>query len=264
MTNKTNNTMTCQEFEELVPRLLDGEIEMSAAARLHIDACAACRALLADLRTIQSGAAALPLLEPKRDLWSGIASRIEAPVVSLAGEQRARSEHRQITWRAAAIAAAILVAVTTTLTYRLARREAQPATTVAVATKKTVPPAAAPARPSPATPMTAPVANTPPRVSRSAAPSPTRVVLASNTTPKVEYDREILKLRAIVDSGRTRLDPATVALLERNLKVIDSAIVQCRDALARDPASSFLIESLNNAYQTKVKLLRIAAAASTE
>jgi hypothetical protein len=30
----------------------------------------------------------------------------------------------------------------------------------------------------------------------------------------------------------------------------------------QDPASEFLIESLNNSYQTKVKLLRIAAAAS--
>src|SRR5207244_2949244 len=31
---------------------------------------------------------------------------------------------------------------------------------------------------------------------------------------KVVYDREITRLRAIVDSGRSKLDPATVALLD--------------------------------------------------
>jgi hypothetical protein len=258
------NAMTCQQFEELIPRLLDGDVEMSADMRAHASACTRCQSLLADLKTIQAGAATLPALEPQRDLWSGIAARIAAPVVSLTGEHRSRSERRQISWRAAAIAAAILVAVTTMITYRVAQR-AQPAPTlISGLPGETMPVALAPVR-VPDRPSTATtVANTPPRVTRSPAPSPARVVLASNTTAKVEYDREIMKLRAIVDSGRTRLDPATVALLERNLRVIDSAIVQCRDALAKDPASSFLIESLNNAYQTKVKLLRIAAAASTE
>ena len=80
---------------------------------------------------------------------------------------------------------------------------------------------------------------------------------------KVVYDREIGRLRAIVDSGRHKLDPATVAILDRNLRVIDLAIEQCNEALARDSSSTFLIESLNNAYQTKVKLLRIAAAAAS-
>jgi hypothetical protein len=80
---------------------------------------------------------------------------------------------------------------------------------------------------------------------------------------KVVYDREIGRLRAIVDSGRARLDPATVALLDRNLRIIDTAIAQCTRALRSDSTSTFLIESLNNVYQTKVKLLRLAAAAAS-
>jgi hypothetical protein len=80
---------------------------------------------------------------------------------------------------------------------------------------------------------------------------------------KAVYDREISRLRAIVDSGRTRLDPATVALLDRNLRIIDTAIAQCNQALQHDSTSTFLIESLNNVYQTKVKLLRLAAAAAS-
>ena len=173
-----------------------------------------------------------------------------------------RTERGRITWQAAAIAATILVAATSAITYRVARQTPQAATRIA-ATTETVPSGADSQRTStaPVAPV-APVANNLATVRPS--PAPSRVVLASNAAARVDYDREILRLRAVVDSGRTRLDPATVALLERNLRVIDSAIVQCRDALAKDPASHFLIESLNNAYQTKVKLLKIAAAASAE
>jgi hypothetical protein len=248
--------MTCQQFAELVPRLLDEEIEMSAAARAHIDGCGVCRSLVADLRAIQAGAAALPPLEPERDLWSGIAARIEAPVVPLAGDTLSPPGRRQVSWRVAGIAAAILVVTTTAITYRVMRRIQPTPTLIAGTPDETRIAVTAPlvgTKPTPAAGQQAAAKRT---------PAPARVVLASNASAKVDYDREIMRLRAIVDSGRTRLDPATVALLDRNLRIIDTAIVQCRGALAKDPASSFLIESLNSAYQTKVKLLRIAAAAS--
>jgi len=41
--------------------------------------------------------------------------------------------------------------------------------------------------------------------------------------------------------------------------VIDDAIAQCKAALKKDPASRFLMESLNNAMDDKVQLLRTAA-----
>jgi len=72
------------------------------------------------------------------------------------------------------------------------------------------------------------------------------------------YSREITRLHAIVERRRAQLDPATISVIERNLKVIDDAIAQCRLALAKDPASRYLIESLNNALETKVELLRTA------
>jgi hypothetical protein len=284
----TKNAMTCQQFEELIPRLLDGDVEMSAdmrahdacapEARAHMAGCASCRSLLADLKTIQAGAATLPALEPQRDLWSGIAARIEAPVVPMGGAGVSRLGQRQLSWRVASIAAAILVVTTTTITYEMTRRiqptpvliggvpgETTPPVAVAVQTPadRQQPPAreAAPNRPLTANVEVAAARNpTPVRTS----PSPSRVVLINNAGAKVDYDREVIRLRAILDSGRARLDPATVALLERNLRIIDSAIVQCQNALARDPASNFLIESLNHAYESKVKLLHIAAVASTE
>ena len=74
-----------------------------------------------------------------------------------------------------------------------------------------------------------------------------------------DYDREIAKLRLLIEQRRNQLDPVTVAIIEKNLQVIDSAIAECKRAIARDPASRFLIESLNQSLQTKVELMRTAA-----
>ena len=44
------------------------------------------------------------------------------------------------------------------------------------------------------------------------------------------------------------------------LKIIDEAIAQCRKALKSDPASAYLMESLDDALNNKIQLLRTAAA----
>ena len=79
-------------------------------------------------------------------------------------------------------------------------------------------------------------------------------------TMSTDYDREIARLRRLLDDRRNQLDPATVAVIEKNLRVIDVAITESLKAIARDPASRFLIESLNQSLDSKVELLRIAAA----
>lgn len=73
------------------------------------------------------------------------------------------------------------------------------------------------------------------------------------------YDREIAALRAAVHDRRGDLDSATVAVLVRNLTIIDQAIAQSRAALARDPHSQFLGDQLTRALGQKVDLLRTAA-----
>jgi len=229
--------MTCQQVEESVQDFLDAEIELSGEMRAHLDGCAVCRALVSDLRAIRAEASALPALEPRSDLWSGIAARIAAPVVPIADRARSGPAVRHISWRWAGVAAAALVVASATVTYQMTRRGDTGTTPIVAMPGQNV-------------------------STVDESPAPARVVLAMSAAAKVDYDREIMVLRAVLDSGRSRLDPATVALLERNLRLIDTAIVQCRDAIAKDPASTFLIQSLNNAYDTKVKLLRIAAAAS--
>ena len=61
----------------------------------------------------------------------------------------------------------------------------------------------------------------------------------------------------------SRSKSATVALLERNLAVIDAAIRESRDALARDPANAELRALFAAAARQKVELLRWATRAAT-
>jgi hypothetical protein len=265
-------TMTCDQFEDLLPQLLDDDtVAVPPAAGAHLEDCAACRALYTDLTSIRSAAATLGPISPSRDLWSGIEARIRTPIVPLVEGMVVEKPRRQISLRTAAIAAGVLALINAGVGYQFMKAPA--------------PETLAPEVPAPSA-MRSVVQQEPPMMVPLPVPMipaatnrGSTIVLTTNgmdqgpdqpqqqprprEAAKVVYDREIARLRAIVDSGRHRLDPATVALLDRNMRIIDTAIEQVNEALARDSSSSFLIESLNNAYQTKVKLLRIAAAAAS-
>jgi hypothetical protein len=266
-------SMTCEQFEDILPQLLDDDaMPVPPAARLHLEGCVECKTLYDDLTGIRTTAATLPPIAPSRDLWAGIEARIRTPIVPLVEGMPVRRQRRQVSLRTAAMAAGILALVNAGVSYLYMSR---PATVTA----------SEPVMPAPAAMRTAvrqePMMALPLPVPVRPASLPTRgstIVLAANgatdevdqgpeqqqprrrEAAKAVYDREITRLRAIVDSGRHKLDPRTVAVLDRNLRVIDVAIEQCNEALLRDSSSTFLIEALNNVYQTKVKLLRNAAA----
>jgi hypothetical protein len=239
----TDPTMTHEEFEAILADYLE-DGALTAAERTIADAhlldCAQCAALVADLRNIVTRAAALPLLTPQRDLWAGIDARIETPVVSLAsrtsGEHAAVSERTFTTpsrrlgpsYRTLAIAASLLVAVTAGVTYSVATRTTGIGTVAAAGAVNTA------AR---------------------------NGVVQNVNRPSAEetFDKEISALRTIVDQRRADLDTGTVTVLEKNLKVIDNAIAESKAALARDPASAFLADRLNRAYDSKLQVLRSVA-----
>ena len=96
--------------------------------------------------------------------------------------------------------------------------------------------------------------------SRSGVPA----TLASQTQAAINpadgiYVKEIALLQDIVRQKKSQLDPSTVAIIERNLQIIDAAIEQSRAALIRDPASRMLSQQLTHALDKKVELLRTAA-----
>ena len=80
---------------------------------------------------------------------------------------------------------------------------------------------------------------------------------------QAEYQQATDELTRTLATERDRLAPATRALLERNLGVIDAAIRKSRDALARDPGNVELRGLFAAAARQKVELLRWATRAAT-
>jgi anti-sigma factor RsiW len=70
------------------------------------------------------------------------------------------------------------------------------------------------------------------------------------------YDQAVSDLQRALDEGRARLDPDTVAIIEKNLQTIDVAIAQARRALDADPSNTYLNGHLADARRRKLALLR--------
>jgi len=267
----TMPAMNCDVFTDRLMAYLEHETDdpMRVAMDKHALECHDCGPLLADLRKLRADAAKLPELKPSRDLWSGIAARIEAPVVPIGVRERSSAKTsvvvRRVSWTA--LIAASLVAAAS-IGYVAAGGRARSVVTPPVAATQ------APAADSqlrvavvPAPESTAaPAATEPAAPRRTFEPAPVAVTQVRNDAPAAavatlsrDYDREIARLHILIEQRRNQLDPVTVAVIEKNLQVIDAAIAECKKAIARDPASRFLIESLNQSLQAKVELMRTAA-----
>lgn len=275
----TYMSLDCDGFAAALADYLEGDapIAVRDAVESHAAECAACRQLLEDLDTIRHDAAALPALSPSRDLWSGIADRIDAKVVPIGTRERTIVTTRR-SWARPAIAAAALVIVTAGITH-LATKASLTQTASNAPSVSTPVAAASPQNDSSPTTvaMSAPVSKgtggemTSSETERTSSPIRPRAATAglpvarlASAAPLMRetqpvYDREITKLRQIVKTRRETLDPKTVAVLEQSIAVIDSAIAQSRAALAKDPASGFLATQLNHSLEKKVELLRTAA-----
>jgi anti-sigma factor RsiW len=90
-------------------------------------------------------------------------------------------------------------------------------------------------------------------------PPPAAVMAARPAGGEQQYLRAAAELDEALRAGEPQLAPETVATLRRNLAVIDSAIVESRAALARDPANAALAELLWTSHRQKLSLLQQAA-----
>ena len=253
--------MTCEQLDERLSDWLDNDIDSATRGLLerHVAACARCTALVSDLVSIRREAAALPELTPSRDLWPEIEARIQAPVIPLEQQRAARGSTgrgraRQAWWLG--VAAAGLVAVTAGVTYYVTK-PVQPDQVASVppAVVRTLD-SAAPSE----------IAQTPAVASAVDQPAPqleerrlARNPVRAPNAEQSEYARDVEQLRAIVRQRHTELDSTTIAVLEKNLELIDRAIAESRAALERDPASDFLADQLARAMTKKVAILRTVA-----
>ena len=271
----TDSNMTCEAFDAALPDYLEETLDGSVRASVerHLRECVRCTSLVRDLENITQEAASLPDLAPSRDLWAGIESRIAAPVIAL-GASPARARKLSPAWMGIAAAALIVstAGITYTLTARTIRSNAvAPATqTIAQTQPSATNPDAAAVSPESAGSVDTGnlVSSGIPRLAQNrSAPtsrSGVQATLASQTQPETSpsdaiYGKQIELLQNIVQQRKAQLDPATVAIIERNLQIIDAAIEQSKAALRRDPASRMLSEQLTHALDKKVELLRTAA-----
>jgi len=262
MTDPTiNNALPspdCTTFERQLADYLDGTLTHNTRVSMddHRRQCVECNALVRDLDDIIQQASALPAITPPRDLWSDIESRLDTTVIPLASRNPPNTPAaknvagRTMSVRAFAIAAALLVAVTSGVTWRLARvpTSGRRAPDLAVHTTPTVPSANA---------LRAGDTIQAPISVDSAVP--VTLVATSQADVDAIYEREIALLRRVVNERFADFDSTTVYALRRNLAIIDAAIEDSRKALSRDPRSRMLSNQLDRALENKLALMRRVA-----
>ena len=239
--------ITCEHVDSVLSAWLEGDLggDERRAVDAHLRECLRCASLVRDIENIRTDAAKLPEMAPSRDLWAGIAARIEAPVIELKPRQAPAPVRRN--WQMAA-AAVVLMAVSSGVTYLVTKSDERTAMSdPLVAT-------------SPGS--TDSVSGNPPSVVMPRAPRPssgTVLIMNEPSAPEITYDQEITRLRVILDQRRGDLDTATIAAVEKSLKAIDQAITDARRALAGDASSAFLNEQLNRSLEKKLGVLRRVA-----
>lgn len=206
--------------EERLNDLVDGILPApeAAAVEAHLAGCAACRAEVEGLRALLRDAAALPRdLAPPAEVWEALREETAARPARAAWMVR-------MTRPELAAAAVLLVALSSGITAALVRGGSGAAG-------------------APVAAVMAPAA---------AAPPASWVEFRQAET---EYLRTADDLEAALDASRDVLAPETVQVVEENLRIIDGAIRDAREALARDPANAELSNALAATYRDKIDVL---------
>jgi hypothetical protein len=219
--------MSCSDYRDAIADFVDGSLDPTRQRALerHVEGCEACRALVADLKSIQAAAFTLDRMELPPQLWDAVRARVaEEPAPAARGRLLAWPQSRAA-WGVWLSAAAALLLVTGIGTYELITR-ADPHQNDTTA--------AAPVDPADA------VAS---------------VDLELQAAAE-HYDKAIQGLEQIARSESGELDPQVAAVLQKNLQMIDQAIGESRAALQQQPASADAQESLFDAMRSKVALLQ--------
>ncbi len=237
-----------EEFTDKLSDYLDGELtgDERTAVEAHLRGCESCARVCDELRRVIGRAAALTPRPPSRDLWDGIAGRIDARRTAAVTAFPSQAQRRvSFTLPQLAAAAVLLIAVSGGVAWQIGERAARGPREAAGNGERE---ASAERSQSDAS-----VERSQPDAS--ADRSVTHVGLAD-----AQYDAAVADLEKAVKQGRGRLDATTISVVEHNLQIIDQAIAQARDALAADPANTYLSGHLVEARRRKLDLLRRAAA----
>ena len=220
--------MTHEVIKHLLDDYVTGELTEDARGPVadHIAACGICGAEVESLNMILARAADLPKsIDPPSESWSNIRAAIERGEEAVAAHD---TSTRMAFWRRPYVlaAAVILVAVLSSAGTALYMSSGGSSSNSTASNPG-----------SGATPAT----------------------LAAFTIEENNYLRNVAVLQDLLDQQESALAPETVAQLKASLRTIDEAILEARNALARDPANKMLIEMLTGTYRQKMDLLRRTA-----
>lgn len=217
---------------ERLSAYLDGDLAAPdrEAVERHLAACPECSAVLEDLGRLARAARGLEDREPARDLWPGIAGRLESraqPRVVPIDAARQRG-HRRFSFTMPELAAAAIALIVLSAA---AVWWGSPRPGVVAVDRPAV----------------------------GAAKGTTGIPVSLEADPA--YTDALADLERAFEASRDRLEPSTVATVERNLAIIDEAIRQTVEALETDPGSTFLYDHLARSRQQKLDILRQATLA---
>jgi anti-sigma factor RsiW len=216
--------MNCADLQsDVLVDLVDGRLDGAQQRNVerHLDACAQCRAMVEDLRSIRAAAFMLDRREPGPAAWARLQAAIAAEP---APKGRLLSMPARANWPVWLGAAAALILATMIGLLPLMNREAahdDAAESAGAEAEVTV-----------------------------------ESVTAEFEAAEKHYQKAIDDLQTIANKDTGELDPQVAAVLQKNLTVIDQAITESRDALKSQPSSSNAQNGLFDALRTKVALLQ--------
>ena len=239
--------MDCKRYRDAIQELADGTIGPVRKAELqtHLDQCDDCRALADDMRKIREAAGALDRPIPSNRVWRDIAAQLHKEGRVTAAPPRTR--HMALL----ALAAALVLAIGGSLYVLFPMRGTAPTAVTE-----------GPGPGGPATPGTGGASEA---AGGNAAPTPTVQSIADDLKiAEQHYQSAINKLELVTKANDGTIDPQTASVIQNNIKVIENAIQDSREALKSDPQNRVAQESLFDALRQKVTLLQDTIALMNE
>ena len=215
--------MKCADLQsDVLVDLVDGRLDPAEQRDIerHLEACAECKALVTDLRSIRASAFMLDRREPAAAVWTKLQEAVKAEPRPRARVLLMPTRNNWGVWLGAA--AALILATVIGLLPLLNRNAASdPEPAAAAAVEPTV-----------------------------------DSVAAEFAKAEEHYQKAIDDLQTIANKDTGELDPQVAAVLQKNLTVIDQAISESRAALKTQPSNTNAQDGLFDALRTKVALLQ--------
>ena len=219
--------MTCEEVRALLDDYLDGSLSSTeqAQVREHLGECVPCRREFRGLGALIERARALNTeVEPEQNLWPEIERRIVKDAGAIQDRPSDQPGSGRPWWTYVAAAGLALLALSLPLSIKMATRQAiDPDRSIGSA---------------PLAPSSQLLA---------------KAELARSQDGVLHARKDLLEA---VERQRDIMDPETIEVVEQNVRIIDQAIGEIRQALENDPDNRRLYLQLAARYQQEMSLVK--------